>query len=119
MAGAITLGYQVYLWLKIGQWVPIPLSAALTWGGFAFAPIFDVKWLGLRKILIWVLDLPLSVMLIVGSFPLGYAVGHLVAAAFEGREKVFPNSSLNRTPRSLRRDGKRAQRVADKQAPGL
>lgn len=89
LAGAITLCYQLYLWLKLGHWISIPLSALFMSFDINYSLLTNTKWLGLHKILVWIFDLPVFVLLpIFGTF-LGYVIGHLVSLFSELRKKYI------------------------------
>jgi len=51
--------YQGYQWLKTGMWVTIPLYELLGWFGFNYSAIDAIEWLGIRKVLLWILEVPL------------------------------------------------------------
>jgi hypothetical protein len=53
------LGYQSYVWLRTGQWVPISIVSLLGYLGFEWAVAPD-DWLGVHRVL--------------GSIPLSLAV---------------------------------------------
>lgn len=44
------LGYQVYIYLRLGYWVPISVVTALGWLNSAWA-LAPTEWLGLHKVL--------------------------------------------------------------------
>ena len=81
--------YQMYLWLRLGQWVPMPLSTVLVWFGFDYSSTTHIAWMGVQKLVVWGLDLPLSVMSILTGFAIGYFVGELVASVRDlGRKDI-------------------------------
>jgi hypothetical protein len=61
-SAAAVLAYQAILWLHDGQWTALSLRHLWDWAGLGY-PMF--KWLGVQKIAVWVLDLPLSLALLV------------------------------------------------------
>ena len=54
------VGYQGFLWLKHGQWTPIPISSILDKLNVDYFSLVNISWTGAQKIIIWLLDLPLS-----------------------------------------------------------
>jgi hypothetical protein len=62
--------YQVYLWLRTGTWTPMPFYLIFNWLGVDLSPIGNMEWQGIKKIIIFILEFPLSVML----FLLGFTV---------------------------------------------
>jgi hypothetical protein len=78
VAAICLLGYQTFLWLKEGQWTPMPISSIFGILGFDYYSVIDVSWAGVQKILIWLLDLPLSLGLIVFGCVVGVVVGNVV-----------------------------------------
>jgi hypothetical protein len=58
----IALGYQVVHWLKHGSWLPMPLSMGTDYLGIT-PP--RAAWVGVQKVVDWILDLPLSLALFV------------------------------------------------------
>ncbi|MFN2160510.1 MAG: hypothetical protein ACK2UN_00430, partial [Candidatus Promineifilaceae bacterium] len=63
VANAVIL-YQAYLWLKTGVWNAIPLYALLDWLSVDYAGLRAIEWLGIRKILLWIVEMPLAVALV-------------------------------------------------------
>jgi len=61
----MVLGYQCVTWLRTGAWVPLPLSRAFDFmtGGSFIDVFFRMEWVGLREVILWILNLPMSVML--------------------------------------------------------
>jgi hypothetical protein len=64
------LGWQVYTWLKEGYWPLLPVTSLLTEMGII--PSMP-SWLGLQRIYLALLDMPLSFAL----FAVGMVVGGL------------------------------------------
>lgn len=89
-AGFGVLAYQIYLWLKLGQWTPMPLWTLLEWADYDFSSLNNIDWLGIQKIIAWVLDLPLSLSMVVIGFVLGGMVGYLVGIVRELGQKSVP-----------------------------
>ncbi|MGY2987754.1 hypothetical protein [Bradyrhizobium sp. USDA 4508] len=48
--------YQSFLWLQTGAWTPLPISQGMQFLGWRLP---STDWIGLQKILAWLLDLPL------------------------------------------------------------
>lgn len=77
--GAVCLlGYQAFLWLKEGQWTPIPISSVFGKLNIDYYSFIDISWAGAQKIVVWLLDLPLSLGIIVFGGLIGVLVGYLV-----------------------------------------
>jgi len=64
LPGPALLVWQAYRWLKDGYWTEVPASTALTYMG---CPLPMVSWIGLQKIIDWLLDIPTSLILFVLS----------------------------------------------------
>lgn len=69
LAGPGLLAFQAFVWLKTGNWMPLPLSELLQYLPDNIAPIMRpfVRWLssphdwiGVHRLVAWILDLPLS-----------------------------------------------------------
>jgi hypothetical protein len=62
LGAALIPGYQIVLWLRDGYWTPLPLD--LTFGLFgvdAVTQVATMQWGGVKKILMWILKVPLSI----------------------------------------------------------
>jgi hypothetical protein len=66
-----TLGYQAFEWLHLGEWRPLPLLYAVHYLGIDVTRIYAPHdWIGVAKIMQWVLSTPMSIavpVLIVGG----------------------------------------------------
>lgn len=80
--GAAVLGYQILQWLKTGVWIEMPLSMLFVWFQFDLSPVMNMEWQGTKKIILWFLDLPLSLVLPV----VGGALAYLVCAIYLPKE---------------------------------
>ncbi len=71
------LAYQSWLWLRLGKWVPFPISTL--WDA-ASAPRPHASWLGVQAILDWSLDFPISglgfLVVIFGLCVAFYGIAH-------------------------------------------
>lgn len=74
LAAACLIGYQCLHWLKSGTW--LSYQAIETFRYFGMDPI-SLKWIGLRKIVVWLAQLPLSLWLIVAPGVL-FATAHWI-----------------------------------------
>jgi hypothetical protein len=74
----LVLGYQIYQWLKTGVWIAVPFYFLFTWLKIDLSVIGNMEWQGIKKILIWLLELPLSLM----SIALGGVLAYLFAVIF-------------------------------------
>ncbi len=75
IGGLIVLGYQVYVWLYTGEWMPLPISLF-----FGDPPYWNEGWIGIHKIIVWLLKTPLSLAVFVVGFTAGgafYQLGEL------------------------------------------
>lgn len=79
LAAVIVLGYQICPWLKTGEWLQMPFYVLFSWLDLDISAIANMKWQGVKKILIWILDLPLSLMSIV----LGGVIAYVFMSTFE------------------------------------
>jgi hypothetical protein len=60
-AAPLLLGYQCILWLQNGYWTPIAFREAISiFGGTSPIPDPAISWQGLQKVVVWLLDAPLS-----------------------------------------------------------
>ena len=50
--------WQGYMWLRYGSWPEIPLWTVWSWLDLPFP---EVDWVGIEKILVWILKQPTSV----------------------------------------------------------
>jgi hypothetical protein len=66
------LGYQLYLWLRNGEWLSIPLYKPLQYLGISFIGILDLEWEGLQKCIFWLLEKPLAGVIGVSSLTIGW-----------------------------------------------
>ena len=57
-------GWQVYGWLRVGAWTPLPLVGILEGVGLDLSRVYNPSnWHGVARIARWVLDLPLVLCL--------------------------------------------------------
>lgn len=69
------LGYQAFYWLKTAEWRPLPFSAFVDYFGIDMTEVFfRMSWSGLASIMLWIFDLPMSVMVPVLIFLVSAAV---------------------------------------------
>jgi len=74
LAGFLSIGYEVFVWLKHGEWPHLPFSTVLAWLNLdPFTLVASIEWQGIKKILLWCLELPLSVGLMGSGAVLGSA----------------------------------------------
>ena len=57
------LGYQGYMWLKHGEWLPLPFYWLFAYNGIDLSSVASLEWGGVKKVLVWILELPLSLMM--------------------------------------------------------
>jgi hypothetical protein len=63
--GPGVLAWQGYSWLRTGVWTALPLSKTFQYFDW---PMPSTNWLGLQKMIDWVLDIPTSFAVFVVSF---------------------------------------------------
>ncbi len=56
------IGYQVVMWLKNGVWIPVTFGWGIEYLTVNLTGIYKMEWAGIRKITIWILESPLSLM---------------------------------------------------------
>jgi hypothetical protein len=85
VAGALIVMGQCFIWLKSGNWVPVSVGVVLYAVGFSI-PDIELNWVGVQRmidgVIIFVIDLPASVTLIVIG-----AVFSIVAEILQGAGK--------------------------------
>lgn len=94
LAGVCVFGYQVYFWLMYGYWKP--LQAALLLKGivptsFLEWLVDETAWVGLKKIILFVFDSPLSLFLIVFAIVFYWIIKGLIedsSSAKQAREET-------------------------------
>ena len=85
LGGLGLIGYQCLEWLKAGHWEEY--SAIDTFRYLGMDPS-QLTWVGLRSIVVWITELPLSLWLIFAPFILFVAANWLVEDHIqEGRQK--------------------------------
>ena len=65
--------WQGYMWLRYGAWPEVPLWIVWNWSGLPFP---QINWVGIEKILVWVLGQPTSVV----SFLIGIILAGIGSA---------------------------------------
>jgi len=61
ICGGGIFAWQIYVWLKLGYWTSIPLSEGLQYVGFDLSSVYyPSDWVGVMKIIQWLLKWPLS-----------------------------------------------------------
>ena len=83
ISAAGVLVYQVFQWLRTGSWVEMPFYLLFEWLGIDLSPLYSMEWQGLRKILFWILEGPMSFILLV----LGGIIGYLINSIFMTKPK--------------------------------
>jgi hypothetical protein len=63
LCSLVTLDYEVFLWLKTGKSFYTPFYAVFNWLNIEpFTLVYSIKIYGIKKILLWLLGLPLALM---------------------------------------------------------
>lgn len=82
-ASLLSVGYEIFIWLKNGEWSRQQFYAAFVWLNIdPYAPINNIEWQGIKKIFLWCLELPLSV----GIMGLGTVLGGAFYAVFSRKD---------------------------------
>ncbi|MGY4227758.1 hypothetical protein ACVMIH_005119 [Bradyrhizobium sp. USDA 4503] len=69
LCGPAVIAYQGLLWLQNGVWTPFAIRDALAIIHLgATIPDPSLSWIGVQKIVVWLLDFPLSIGLIVSGW---------------------------------------------------
>jgi len=76
--GFLIFGWQILTWLRTEVWQPMPLDVVL--GGIHN---FAKDWVGLQRVLSWILALPLSIACVVIGFVVFWAGGNLSAHLYK------------------------------------
>ena len=64
-ASFLSIGYEVFIWLRNGEWPHLQFYAVFVWLSLdPFSPVNNIEWQGIKKILLWYLELPLSLGLL-------------------------------------------------------
>lgn len=71
VSSIIIIGYNIFQWLKTGVWVDIPFYSAFSWIGLDRSSI-TVEWQGVKKLIFWVIEAPLSLVLFISGAVLGF-----------------------------------------------
>lgn len=61
LGSAAVVGYQCFVWLRTGHWMPLPLTGFL-------GETSRSQWVGLDKVFDWLFGLPASLWLLVMGF---------------------------------------------------
>ncbi len=88
ICGVGIFAWQIYAWLKFGDWISIPLSTGLEIIGFDLTSIYHPPdWFGVMKIIRWFLDWPLSLCLpIIAALVIGIPTAIVVAIVSDIKE---------------------------------
>lgn len=82
ISGLAILGWQVFYWLKNGAWLPLHFYDAFAYLGIDLKNVYiQNNWKGLGKIVQWLLNLPLSIIIPIICFSIAYFWKSLVTAA--------------------------------------
>jgi hypothetical protein len=64
LMGVLILGFQIILWMRNGYWTPFSARQAVSvFAGGDPIPYPALSWRGIEKVVVWLLDAPLSVSL--------------------------------------------------------
>jgi hypothetical protein len=75
----LSIGYEGFVWLKTGEWLHLTFYEVFNWLNIdAFTPVSNIEWQGIKKIIVWFLDLPLPI----GSVVFGAILASLVYVVF-------------------------------------
>lgn len=79
----VSVGYEIFFWLKNGEWPHLRFYALFVWLNLdPLTPVNSIEWQGIKKILLWCLELPLCV----GLIGLGAVFGGAFYAIFSAED---------------------------------
>jgi len=78
LAGVATVLSQLYLWARLGEWIPIPVSALFEWLSLNDSVVASFAWIDAQRTIIWIFGLPLSLAFITFGFAIGFLTKYLV-----------------------------------------
>jgi hypothetical protein len=86
-AGVVVLVGQSLAWLKSGYWPSLSIASALSWLGFEPNRLASTSWHGLNRVVMWFMDLHVSVGLLALGSLLGILIGQFAyeIARLKGR----------------------------------
>ena len=70
IASLSILAYQGLFWFQTDKWLAIPLHTIFTNLDLTF--LLDMEWQSIAKIVFWVFELPLSLVVFILSSTIGY-----------------------------------------------
>jgi hypothetical protein len=82
----LSIGYEVLVWIKTGEWANLRFYMLFSWLNIdPVSLVHGIGWMGIRKILLWCLELPLSV----GFVLVGAVFGGLLSFPTAGGRMYF------------------------------
>lgn len=79
LASLLSGGYEIFAWLKNGEWPHLQFYSVFDWLNVdLFTSVSSIEWQGIKKILLWCLELPLFF----GLMGLGAVLGGVFYAIF-------------------------------------
>ena len=86
--GLIIFCWQVYIWLKLGYWIGMPLVKAFEYFGIDLTPIYyPADWHGVAKVARWFLSWPLSISIPIITCILTSIVWIIVEVEFDSSKE--------------------------------
>jgi len=74
LVSLLSLGYEVFFWLKNGEWPHLIFYAVFWWLDLdLLTAVNKLEWQGIKKIIFWFFELPLSVGFLGSGAVLGCA----------------------------------------------
>ena len=78
IASLSIFGYQGLHWIQNGEWLPLPLYKAIYYFDIDLYFVLNMEWQDAKKIVIWILELPLALVVLILSSTIGYILLQLL-----------------------------------------
>jgi hypothetical protein len=95
LCGIGFLGVDCLNWLRTGDWSATSIWTAWIWIG---GPYPIIEWRGVQKIVLWLMDLPLSAVLILAGLLIMWGAGRANRQAWTRYKLLAEQRGLNRGP---------------------
>jgi len=77
VGGLAILAQQGVIWLRTAEWPARSLYYGLLTMGFELDALAELKWAGVKTVVIWILELPLALVVAVAGVMISGAIGFL------------------------------------------
>lgn len=74
MASLSIIGYQILFWFQTDSWLSLPFYKLIYYFDIDLYFVLNIKSHGMREFLIFILELPLSVVALILSSTIGYSL---------------------------------------------